>query len=142
MITEDGKLFHIDFGFVFGREPNSLKERLSSKIRINKEMVKPMGGIKGANFTKFEDKFVESFLYLRNKVSYLMNLLYLMINAELTDLSNHDHLRILSELYERFMPELDNQETTQQLKDLLQECIESRGVEVLEDFHKYANYLK
>ena len=39
MITEDGKLFHIDFGFVFGREPNSLKQRLSSKIRISKDMV-------------------------------------------------------------------------------------------------------
>jgi phosphatidylinositol 3-kinase len=67
MITKDGKLFHIDFGFIFGKEPNNFKERLSSKIRISKSMVEPMGGIGGEKYTKFEKKFVESFKILRNK---------------------------------------------------------------------------
>jgi phosphatidylinositol 3-kinase len=50
MITHDGKLFHIDFGFIFGKEPNSTKQRMSTKIRISKFMVQPMGGIDGAHY--------------------------------------------------------------------------------------------
>ena len=38
MIDKDGKFFHIDFGFIFGKEPGG-KEKWASKIRITKEMV-------------------------------------------------------------------------------------------------------
>ena len=74
-------MFHIDFGFIFGKEPNSFKEKLSSKIRVNKSMVEPMGGVGGHHYKIFETKFVEAFKYLRNKRAYIFNLIYLMINA-------------------------------------------------------------
>lgn len=91
MITGDGKLFHIDFGFIFGKEPNSTKQRLSTKIRISKDMVKPMGGIDGEHYKVFLQKFVECYKQLINKRSYLMNLIYLMINSEITDMKHDDH---------------------------------------------------
>ena len=91
MITQDGKLFHIDFGFIFGKEPNSFKQRMSTKIRISQKLVDPLGGIGGKNYKIFETKFVQSFLILRNKIAYIMNLMFLMIHSELPDLKNHDH---------------------------------------------------
>jgi phosphatidylinositol 3-kinase len=45
MIDNQGKFFHIDFGFMFGVEPNGFKKSLSTPIRISKEMVEPLGGI-------------------------------------------------------------------------------------------------
>ena len=45
MIDNQGKFFHIDFGFMFGLEPNGFKKSLSTPIRISKEMVEPLGGI-------------------------------------------------------------------------------------------------
>jgi hypothetical protein len=49
-------------------------------------MIKPMGGIGSPNYIKFEKKFVESFLILRNKISYILNLMLLMINSGIGDL--------------------------------------------------------
>jgi len=34
MITQEGEFFHIDFGFIFGKEPNSAKQYLASKMRV------------------------------------------------------------------------------------------------------------
>lgn len=42
MITGDGKLFHIDFGFIFGKEPNAFKQRYATKLRLSKDMLEPM----------------------------------------------------------------------------------------------------
>ena len=49
MIDQDGKFFHIDFGFIFGKEPEG-KETFASKIRISDTMVRAMGGKNGSNF--------------------------------------------------------------------------------------------
>jgi len=91
MITEDGRLFHIDFGFIFGKEPNFLKGQLSTKLRISKSMIEPIGGIQGEKYQVFEKKFVESFLILRNKVTFILNLIHLMINSGIGDLQYRDH---------------------------------------------------
>lgn len=40
MINEEGKLFHIDFGFGFGHDPKIF----NSPIKINESMIRVMGG--------------------------------------------------------------------------------------------------
>ena len=42
MIDKEGKFFHIDFGFIFGKEPGG-KGNLASKIRISTSMIEAMG---------------------------------------------------------------------------------------------------
>jgi len=86
MIDKDGKFFHIDFGFIFGKEPGG-KDRWASKIRISKSMVVAMGGKDNNPFYElFEENVVKSFLELKKKKNYIMNLMYLMIHAGLGDL--------------------------------------------------------
>ena len=91
MIDEFGHFFHIDFGFIFGKEPNSFKERLTSKIRVSKSMVEPLGGFNSPYYLEFEKKFVESFRVIRNKMSYILNLIHLMVNSGINDLQYHSH---------------------------------------------------
>lgn len=86
MIDKDGKYFHIDFGFIFGKEPNDFKTWMASKIRISRVMIDVLGGLNGANYAKFEQKFVESFLVLKNKMKYMLNLMLLMVNSGISDL--------------------------------------------------------
>lgn len=83
---------------MFGKEPGG-KKILSTPIRISKEMVEPLGGIGSTNYQKFEKKLIESYLYLRNKSQYILNLIYLMIDSGLKDLPLVTHQRLMTELY-------------------------------------------
>ena len=67
-----------------------------------------MGGIHSELYAKFEKKYVESFLQIRNKMNYILGLMYLMINAGISDLKYEHHQNVLRQLYERFHPEMDN----------------------------------
>lgn len=40
LLTDDGKLFHIDFGYILGRDP-----KYTISMKLTKEMVEGMGGI-------------------------------------------------------------------------------------------------
>ena len=42
LLSKSGKLFHIDFGYILGRDPKPLPP----PMRLSKEMVEAMGGTK------------------------------------------------------------------------------------------------
>lgn len=50
MITNEGKMFHLDFGFILGSNPKSKGDWWVPPIRINKKMVTGLGGEKAENF--------------------------------------------------------------------------------------------
>ena len=90
MITEDGHFYHIDFGYLFGKEP-PLKGSIASKIRITTSMIEVMGGVDSVHYKKFETKTVEAFMALRNHRDYIMNLMNLLVHSGLTDLPFDNH---------------------------------------------------
>jgi phosphatidylinositol 3-kinase len=49
MINKDGKMFHVDFGFILGKHP-PLKGNMIPPIRINKPMIQAMGGEKSDKY--------------------------------------------------------------------------------------------
>lgn len=53
MLTDSGKLFHLDFGFILGRQPK-FKNIMVPEIRIAKEMVLGMGGMDSDHFHSFK----------------------------------------------------------------------------------------
>ena len=52
LISTDGKMFHIDFGFILGRDPKPYPP----PIKIRKEMIEAMGGTESENFKVFKSK--------------------------------------------------------------------------------------
>jgi phosphatidylinositol 3-kinase len=53
MLTDSGKLFHLDFGFILGRQPK-WKDIMVPEIRIAYEMVLGMGGIDSEHYRSFK----------------------------------------------------------------------------------------
>merc|ERR1719487_2970696 len=46
MVSRDGRLFHIDFGFILGKDPKPLPP----PMRLSKEMVEGMGGMESPDY--------------------------------------------------------------------------------------------
>ena len=56
-----GKLFHIDFGFILGRDPKPMPP----PMKLSKEMVEALGGLGSDMFTDMKKQCYTAFLALR-----------------------------------------------------------------------------
>lgn len=59
-----GKLFHIDFGYILGRDPKPLPP----PMKLSKEMVEGMGGMQSEQYQEFRKQCYTAFLHLRRSV--------------------------------------------------------------------------
>lgn len=60
-VLHPGKLFHIDFGYILGRDPKPLPP----PMKLNKEMVEGMGGTQSEQYQEFRKQCYTAFLHLR-----------------------------------------------------------------------------
>lgn len=64
LLTTSGKLFHIDFGYILGRDPKPFPP----PMKLSKEMVEAMGGINSEHYQEFRKQCYTAFLHLRRFV--------------------------------------------------------------------------
>ena len=77
MFRKDGHIFHIDFGYILGREPYFS----FIPFKISKDMVDYMGGKDSENYKKFTQKCVNVYLELRENARSIINMFYLMVDS-------------------------------------------------------------
>ena len=63
MLKPSGHFFHIDFGWAFGQDPKPYP----SKMRLNKDIIDGMGGVKSPWYGLFEKLCCDAFLILRDR---------------------------------------------------------------------------
>lgn len=142
LIDETGHLFHVDFGFIFGKNPPG-KNLWPPPIRICPEMIECMGGDKSLNYKRFVDKCVAAFKYLRNHSKYILNLFHLMIHAGIGDLPAEQSEKILTKMYEKFLPHIKDQEAVEkEFSGFIRESVRAFFVKITEEIHKWALYWK
>lgn len=90
MVTANGNMFHLDFGFILGRNPPN-KSAWVPPIRINQPMVLGMGGQHSKGYEIFKNKTIDAFLYLRNSRNYILNILVMMVDASINDLPRESY---------------------------------------------------
>ena len=141
LIDSTGHLFHVDFGFIFGRNPPG-KKIMSPPIRICREMVDCMGGFESEGYEEFKKKCGESFLYLRNSKKLILNLFHMMIHSGIKDLPADNYERILGQMNEKFLPNKNNQEAEKEFLNILKESVMAFFPKVMEKLHEWAQYMK
>ena len=135
MIDKNGRLFHIDFGYILGKDPKPMPP----PIKLCKEMVQCMGGKDSKGFADFQQKCVNAYWVLRENARVIVNMFYLMIDSGIPELNNIDNLK---KLHEKFVPQKNKQEAAAFMLDNLKESVDALMPVVMETFHAWAQYWK
>ena len=65
-----------------------------------------------------------------------------MIHAGIKDLKFEEHERILTSLYEKFLPNKSNNEAEKEFLNIIKESVNAFFPKVMEKFHVWAQYMK
>lgn len=103
MVTKDGILFHIDYGFILGLDPKPM----APYMRITDEMVDAIGGINSSHYMEFKEICSIAYNCLRRHCSLFMN--YLLLLPESSPPINKNKISITKtqlkdEIVKRFLP--------------------------------------
>jgi phosphatidylinositol 3-kinase len=82
LLTTDGKLFHIDFGYILGRDP----KHFAPPMKLCKEMVEGMGGRESIGYNKFLELCCTAYNVLRKNSHWILNMFVLMVDSGIKDI--------------------------------------------------------
>jgi phosphatidylinositol 3-kinase len=78
-----GKMFHVDFGFILGRDPKPMPP----PMKLTSEMINAMGGQNSEHFRAFVNYCTIAFCILRRHANLITNLFSLMLDAGIPDIA-------------------------------------------------------
>ena len=130
-----GQFFHVDFGYIFGRDPKPF----APPVRFPQEVLIAMGGAESQLFENFLRLCCEVYNVLRCHAGAIFSLIRLMVDAGITDLSEkqlpeealtcvRDHLKL----------ELKDDAAAIHLRSVIRDSATSFMPVVLEHVHKFA----
>jgi len=137
MLAPDGRMFHIDFGFIMGRDPKIFPP----PMKLCKEMVEAMGGTESIYFGKFKTYCCEAYNILRKSVVLILNLFSLMAHANIPDISQ-DCEKALLKLESKFALDLDDEAAMQHFQVLINESASALFPQIFETTHRWAQALR
>jgi phosphatidylinositol 3-kinase len=123
--------FPVDFGYIFGRDPKPYPPA----VKICKEMVDGMGGGASAHYARFRSYCFTAFAILRRAARLLVNLVALMVDANIPDIKHRD---VHAHFREKFRLDLTEEEAIKHFEALLNET--SYLTAVFDRIHDLAQY--
>ncbi|KAK2567165.1 Phosphatidylinositol 3-kinase catalytic subunit type 3 [Acropora cervicornis] len=133
LLTKSGNLFHIDFGYILGRDPKPLPP----PMKLSKEMVEGMGGASSEFYQAFRKQCFTAFLHLRRHVNLFLNLFALMVDANVPDIALEPD-KTVKKVQDKFRLDLNDEEAVQYLQSLIDESVSAMFPVVVEQIHKFA----
>ncbi|KAI6042471.1 atypical/PIKK/PI3K protein kinase [Pisolithus marmoratus] len=131
LLTPDGHFFHVDFGYILGRDPKPFPP----PVKVCKEMVDGMGGAQSAHYVRFKNFCFTAFTILRKSANLILNLVALMVDANIPDVKHRD---VHEQIQEKFRLDLTEEEAIKHFEALLNET--SYFTVVLDRIHDLAQY--
>jgi phosphatidylinositol 3-kinase len=121
MITEEGKLFHIDYGYILGSDPKPI----TPEMKITPEMIDSMGGQHSSYYQDFKKYCNDIFNVLRKHTNLFIHMFSVL---------NNDNTKITEQIIQRFMPGQEERHATLQLYSNMEKSVRSVNIE---DFLRY-----
>ncbi|XP_044740511.1 phosphatidylinositol 3-kinase catalytic subunit type 3 isoform X4 [Chrysoperla carnea] len=135
LLTKNGKLFHIDFGYILGRDPKPLPP----PMKLSKEMVEAMGGPQSEHYQEFRKQCYTAFLHLRRHSNLMLNLFSLMVDASVPDIALEPD-KAVRKVQDKLRLDLGDEEAILYLQSLLDMSVTAVMAVLVEHIHKFAQY--
>lgn len=138
MMTNDGALFHIDYGFVLGQDP---KYMTLPAMRISDDMIDALGGLESRDFYIFKELCDRIYNCLRRHIHYFMPLLLLLSDLEppIIDNGRFTKDQIVNEICRRFAPGESYQEAKLHINNRIDNSTKTLSYAYWVDFWHYHN---
>jgi len=133
LLTPSGKLVHIDFGFILGRDPKPMPP----PMKLSKEMVDAMGGAGSEHFMEFKQLCYTAFLHLRRSANLILNLFSLMEDANVPDIALEPD-KTVKKVQDKFRLDLSDEEAVQYIQSVIDVSVSATMAALAERIHKLA----
>ncbi|XP_071110359.1 phosphatidylinositol 3-kinase catalytic subunit type 3-like [Haliotis cracherodii] len=135
LLTKTGKLFHIDFGYILGRDPKPMPP----PMRLSKEMVEAMGGTNSEHFYDFKKHCYTAFLALRRSANLFLNLFSLLVDANIPDIALEPD-KTVKKVQEKFVLHYTDEEAVHYMQNVIDLSVSAVMAALVEQLHKMAQY--
>lgn len=135
LLSPDGHLFHVDFGFILGRDPKPFPP----PMKLCKEMIEGMGGANSQHYMNFQQYCYTAFITLRRNANLILNLFALMVDANIPDIKIEPDKAVMK-VQEKFRLDLSEEAAIAHFKGLISESVNALFPQILEAVHKWAQY--
>lgn len=142
MIDTQGRLMHIDFGFVMGMAPGHEFSMERAPFKFPKEYVEVMGGLNDPCYKEFERLFVEGFKAARSNSQIALGLVEIMMyqsNYPCFTGSRYGGGKSLRRFEKRLMLNISNKHIEKRALNLIRKSYDHWGTNAYDKFQKYSN---
>jgi hypothetical protein len=107
MLSRDGRLIHIDFGFMFATSPGGINFE-SAPFKLSQELMDVMGGVNDPIFQYFKVLLFQAFVHARRRSEEIISAVQLMLPFSTLPAFGNDGNAVLAQLRQKFAPQLQS----------------------------------
>ncbi|WFD35704.1 phosphatidylinositol 3-kinase [Malassezia cuniculi] len=135
LLAPDGHFFHVDFSYLFGRDPKPFPP----PVKVCSEMVDAMGGTASVHYERFKKLCYISFACLRKNANLILNLISLMVDASIPDIRAEPD-KVVLRVQEKFLLDVTEERAVAHFEGLLNET--SYISSMFDRLHNMAQYFR
>ncbi|RNF09908.1 class III phosphatidylinositol 3-phosphate kinase [Trypanosoma rangeli] len=124
LLTHDGRLLHIDFGYILGNDPKPFPP----PMKINKEMVETLGGPQSERYAEFKSYCCSSYNIIRKHAPLILSMFLLMVDASIPQISGDGKMdpRVnLLKVQDKLRLDLSNAQAAQYITNVIADSVGS-----------------
>lgn len=138
MISHEGHILHIDFGFLFTTSPGKINFE-NAPFKFTAEYVELLGGVDSDYFRYFTMLVISGLIALQRYLPEIMNIVKIMSYKSLLPCFEKIDLEAFAD---RFKPDFNEEETTKYAKSLITDSMESNRTVWYDEFQKLTNKIE
>uniref|UniRef100_A0A8R1TLU1 Phosphatidylinositol 3-kinase catalytic subunit type 3 n=2 Tax=Onchocerca TaxID=6281 RepID=A0A8R1TLU1_ONCVO len=131
LLCENGRMFHVDFGYILGRDPKPFSP---PPMKLTSEMINGMGGLHSKEWKEFRGFCFSAFRILRRHANVVLNLFSLMLDSGIPDIAIEKE-KAVQKIEQRFHLTLTEELAEQKIEHLIDESVNAKITKLTDMVH-------